>query len=354
MEKKYFLLTIAAYLLLNACNKDDMSAVMPSCKKVLKGWDIYSVNYPEGFPAQRAIFFPWGILQYYSLGTNVNRNALTKARLESIYFINESMGYVGGQGELSTLDPDTNTDAVFLSTVDGGYNWNKRYLEDVREINDIVFFDVDNGIGLFSFEDTDIHSKLKLVRTENGGKNWNTIDLPVAKIKSYKFINTESKVMIYGIDTNENAVLFTSKDKGLNWSTHNFPEEHCNKIYFINDNSGFASCGVLLFPENIYRTNDGGKTWQSANNVPLNVSSLIHFNSENEGFIINPVIEYIEHGWEVFPELKSYDIFRTADKGLTWGKNGIDKACNLMGNSYSPSKNIFYSFGATSNRFKLK
>jgi photosystem II stability/assembly factor-like uncharacterized protein len=366
-------LSIILIIFIFSCNKEDVKQTL-SCKNILDKWEVKSVSIHDGLQKQNDIFFPtesigfsvgnagsimktndegenWEIIEFHYLPeTGINSNSLTKARLLTAFFIDELIGYVGGEGETSALNSSTNTDAVFLTTVDGGTNWNKIYIEGVRKINDLIFSDSNNGLGLFYMADS---NEKKLFRTENAGVNWSEVDLPIDKIASNKFVNSENKIIIRGVDETDKSIILTSLDNGENWETNSTQQEICNRIYFINDEVGFASCGLLFFPETVYKTIDGGSSWQEVES-PFNVSSLIHFNSEEEGFIINPNIEYVEGGGELNPVLQHYEVFQTIDGGENWKKSEIDKSCNLMGVSYSPSKKVFFNIGNTANKFKIK
>lgn len=370
--KKCLPIILFTLIFIISCGKEEVVSILP-CTKILDKWKVESINVHDGIQKQNDIFFPvdhigysvgnagsimktidkgknWEIIEFYYLPeTGINSNSLTKARLLTAYFIDELVGYIGGEGEISHLN-NTNTDAVLLTTIDGGNNWNKNYIEGVRKINDLVFSDSENGLGLFSMRD---NNELKLLRTENGGEDWNKVNLSVDKLGSYKFVISENKIFIIGINEANISILLTSENNGQDWKAISIQQEECNRIYFINDEIGFASCGLLFFPETTYKTNDGGNSWQEMK-TPFNVSSLIHFNTEEEGFVINPNIEYKEGGGELTPELQHYEVFQTIDGGENWEQSEIDKSCNLMGVSYSPSKKLLFSMGSKANKFELK
>lgn len=364
-------------LLLIACNKDEAKTDRTTtCTNILDEWEITTNTYTAGIQRQNDLFFPsndigysvgnagtimktinggdaWKVLEYYYLPeVGINAHSLTKAILYTTYFVDESVGFIGGAGEISYIN-NTSTGAVLLNTVDGGNQWNKRYLDNVRKINDLIFFDKFKGLGLFTVLNSNYDSELKLFSTEDGGENWNEVILPIDKIVLYNFIAAPTNIMIVGKDGNDKGVLLVTENTGLSWDLKNFPESGCNRLYFIDDQNGFASCGVLFLPENKYQTRDGGNSWVQIES-PINISSLIHFNTVEKGFVINPVIEYIEGGGELTPQLQFYEVFQTTDGGLNWNKTKIDKECDLMGVSYAASKNTFYSIGNTANKFQVK
>lgn len=379
--KKYSAASLFILFLFTSCHKKEQAEINeipiePSCTNILDKWDIESKHYPDGIQKQQDIYFPtdevgysvgnagsilktvdggaqWDVLEFYYLPeTGINPNALTKAGLQSVFFIDELTGFVGGAGEISLLD-DINTDAVLLKTINGGASWGKSYLNGVRKIYDLLFFDENRGLGLFSVETAGNSSELKLQKTENGGLSWSNIDLPVKTINSYSFIRTENKIILLGSDANDSPILLTSKNKGLNWGLKSIPETVCNRIYFIDDNNGFASCGLLFFPESTFKTTDGGSTWNRIE-PSLNFYSLIHFNTAEEGFIINPIVGYVSGGGELTPEIQHFEVLQTSNGGTNWQKSTIDKTCDLMGVSYASSAGNFYSLGQAGHKFRLK
>ncbi|HFA52159.1 MAG TPA: hypothetical protein ENJ95_24340 [Bacteroidetes bacterium] len=370
MKKHSLFFLLTAFIIIQFSCKKEKELSNKNCNDILDGWKITSVEYPD-VQNQNDIFFPtneigysvgntgtimktsnggsnWEILeQYYSSGSGINQNALTKARLLTVHFIDKMDGFAGGEGEISHIN-NTRTGAVFLSTVNGGDSWKKKYLDDVEKINDLVFFDQENGLGLFTIKNENNSRQIKLVSTNDGGENWEEVDFPFINIQSSNFILTPSYVMILAIDRYNSTNLISSNNNGIDWEFKSTPPVVCNRAYFIDDEVGYMMCGQLT-----YQTKDSGGSWAKTES-PMNISSFIHFKNTEEGFVINSIYELISGGGESRPVLKSFEVFQTIDGGMNWEKTEIDKECNFIGINHSPSKNIVYSIGTTINKFEVE
>lgn len=351
-----------------SCNKDE--GLDSDCENVLDEWTISSFDRPP-VQRQKDIFFvndnigysvgnsgtisktinggiDWEVQAYkYIPGEGINPNSLTDAILSTVYFIDNMVGYVGGQRD------DAESGAVLLNTTDGGNNWNKMYVEGVTVVYDLFFYDEQNGLGLYYIGDSLFN--VKLVNITLGGAGWSEVELPIKRFTSDKFIKTPSGFRLLGEDEEENPLLVRSNDNGQSWEIKNVPSSGpCSHLYFIDDNIGFMSCGLLFYPEAVYQTKDGGDSWEEVDS-PFNVSSLIHFNNANEGFIINPVYEYVTSGWETRAHLDAFDVFQTIDGGVEWEQTRIHKDCDFDGASYSlPDKTLMSISDGKVHKFELK
>ncbi|MEZ4883422.1 MAG: YCF48-related protein [Chitinophagales bacterium] len=354
-------------LALLACNKEKEPFTESSCTEVLDRWAINTVDYFNN--SKSDLFFTsnevgyvvgiagtilktsnggldWELTNYKKTTSNSDRFA----HLQTIYFIDESIGYIGGK---SIFDFSTNTHsgAVLLHTSDGGENWAERYFENVLNIHDLIFFDQENGLGLFTVRNEDDNSELRMVKTNNKGETWNEIPLPLKRIRSYQFTATSSFLIIWGSDEYNKSFILKSKDNGLNWQIASNPQPNnatLSSMYFIDEEFGFAICGRA-----IYQTKDSGNSWKEISS-PMNSHALIHFSSRTEGFVFSPVFEVFEGNFEPLLVLKFYEVFQTIDGGMEWTKTEIPKECDFTGLSYSPSKNTLFSIGKTINRFDIK
>ncbi len=84
--------------------------------------------------------------------------------LESIYFLNDTLGWIAGG--VTTGLGDTETDIIYKTT-DGGVTWSILYkqLMDWRfGLQDIAFIDEMNGVAVGQFH--------KIIRTSDGGETW--------------------------------------------------------------------------------------------------------------------------------------------------------------------------------------
>ncbi|MFK7905081.1 MAG: WD40/YVTN/BNR-like repeat-containing protein, partial [Chitinophagales bacterium] len=243
------------------------------------------------------------------------------------------------------------TNAVLLKTINGGENWSKGYLDGVKNVQDLHFFDAQNGIGLFTFHD---EFRSRIVLTHNGGANWEKAITPISKILS-NFIEVEDKLILSGIDENGILTLFETSNKGQDWNSKQLPASIVSFIYFIDEQTAFAGFGFTNQElSGIYRTTDGGESWKKIDS-PMTMHSLIHFHSSTEGFVINHIFTEDQVSWEPNLILQGFEVFQTKDSGDSWQRTEINKECSFIDISHSPSKNLIYTMsGLGLNRFELK
>ena len=361
------------FLFIVSCTKEEANTIL-SCENSLYNWKIETISLRNGIQKQNDVYFAsekvgfsvgnagsimktdnggenWEILEFnYLPETGFNPNSLTSANLETAFFIDDLIGYIGGEGVKLSIDSTENKDAVFLITNNGGSSWNKTYLKGVEKVHDLKFSNISSGVGLFSLKGS---NEIKLFMTEDAGINWNEIELPVYKIATRKFIDSEDAIIVIGEDENFISKILISLDDGRTWEVKSVNQEICNNFYFINDKVGFASCKSSHLPTNNFKTIDGGDSWQRTES-PYNVFSIIHFSSIDEGFIINPKIEYEGGAGNLYPIIRSYEYNQTNDGGNNWDKIEINENCNLIGVTHSPSKEHFFSIGITANKFMLE
>lgn len=266
--------------------------------------------------------------------------------LHSIYFINDSVGFV--VGELG----------LFMKTNDGGLNWNRLSLLDSINFYSIDF--INEKVGFI------IGEKGVIYRTLDGGEHWIRSELDrninFFKIYSSNFNNifitgsqgtilkstnngetwrkvfTNTSLLIYSISFCDyqngfavgwNGTILQTNDGGENWfSIKSFTDNYIRDIYFINDKIGIT-CGG---DGEIFRTENGGKSW---NKIKINISSglySIFFINDKRGFISSLKGEILEtndagENWEItqsgnYSSLSNFAI-TTSKKVFLCGNNGI-------------------------------
>ena len=220
----------------------------------------------------------------------------------------------------------------------------------MKNIRDLYFFDSQKGIGLFVF-DEETHPRIVL--TNDGGANWEKMTTPIAKIR-FGFFEVGEKLMIVGTDENEKPVLFHTSNKGQDWKLKELPADICSLVYFIDEQTAFARFGFEDQElSGSYRTKDGGNSWKKIES-PISIHSLLHFHSPTEGFVINHIFKEDQVSWKPNLILQGFEVFQTKDSGDSWQKTEINKECNFIDISHSPSKNLIYTMsGLGLNRFEL-
>jgi photosystem II stability/assembly factor-like uncharacterized protein len=260
------------------------------------------------------------------------QNSSTILHLNSIFFLNQNIGFISGIGMNGCLDPDCNKGSILLRTTDGGNNWTKMFYDSLAYLESMQFRDENNGIAIMETYHRP-NSKFKfLVKTINGGTSWIKTNLSIPQSYSSEIINKENVYYIIGTD---NKIL-KSTDFGDTWQSINTPVIASNDlfgIYFINKDIGFISDGTKA-----YKTVNGGQTWHQVNDLLVWFEG-IHFVNENEGFNFSTVAVY--DGGD-FPTFKGTYIFSTKDGGETFNISELFTKFYLGLPCY-PAPNIGYA-----------
>lgn len=366
------LITIALFaVLIFSCDEDgNNSELINNCEDALDNWTMTSFDFPE-VQLQNDLFFPtddigysvgnfgtilktinggedWKILEQFSFNNNQVTKLGSSSNLRSVHFLDSEIGFIGGASE-KDYRTSIKSDAVLIRTSDGGLNWEKSYLSGVRDVIDLFFYDEMNGIGMFHMQEGE-GRKQSVMTTSDGGVKWVEIDIEVNNFELYKFVIAGDNIMIFTEKTfRSNQVIITS-DNGLNWESFDLPEGiNISSAYFVNEEIGFISGG--------YKTIDGGRTWNEVE-LPFKGFSLMNFDTESKGFVLNDVYNIdCDSDYQIcIPELSYYEMYETSDYGENWTKTKVDGSCDFLGhNSYSPSKGILYTLSSSQiTRFELK
>ena len=170
------------------------------------------------------------------------------------------------------------TPAVILLTTDGGSVWKEVYRNDSPEIflDGMDFWDADRGL----IYGDPIKSKLVLLKTSNGGVNWedisqkNTINLMVGEASfaaSGTAIRCDSKGNTWIATGGSKSRIFYSSDYGNTWKVNDCPIIQGKSstgpfsIAFYTKKIGIAVGGDYLIDSsrvnNLILTRNSGKAW---------------------------------------------------------------------------------------------
>lgn len=194
--------------------------------------------------------------------------------------------------------------ALFLL---GGISTQAQWTQSVTGINanllDIHFPDPVNGYA--------VGENGMIIKTEDSGTSWNTINSPVTThIRSCYWI-TES----FGWIATEDG-LFSTVTGGVNWTQQ--PLSGTNNVHhveFIDLNTGFCTGNMGT----IYKTSDGGFSWSEmiVNNPTTSNNAVIDISFPT------PAVGYASMSGYNWVYLK------TTDGGATWNEDGIAPIQNL-------------------------
>ncbi len=231
------------------------------------------------------LFFPLFLL--FQLYENVNaqtgwvqQNSGTSLNLFSIRFLNENTGWAAGDSGL------------ILKTTDAGNNWVSSRFGNTL-LRAMHFIDENTGVIVGGNYPPPIWGSPTriIIRTTNGGVNWNTImNTYDTYFTNIQFVNDSvGFIGFYGV--------YKSADKGSNWEHFgNIVNQNC---FFINENTGYAANGYI---STIHKSTNGGINWINVLKPGMyNVDGGIFFCNQNTGFVTG-----------------ASGIFKTTDAGSAW------------------------------------
>ena len=207
----------------------------------------------------------------------------------AVHFINEQLGFVAGDHELS---------AVVLRTKDGGISWETTILQntpprfqDIYFINEDVGFIVGgNGIDL-------------IYQTKNGGDTWENISFSDGPtLKDIMFLDDS-----IGFVISDWGPIYKTIDQGDTWEPIEFlpPHTGLDAMYFINEEIGL----IADYEGDIYRTVNGGEDWSEIILPGVGNPDLIQF------YFVNDVTGFLFIYDEIDEQRK---LFQTTNSGESW------------------------------------
>jgi len=221
--------------------------------------------------------------------------------LNTVYFLDNKRGWVGGDGG-------------FLSrTDDGGQSWVKQLIPTKAAINDIYFRDKDAGFliaGNTIFTTRDSGARWNAVRTFLNGE----FDGADVELYSVRFSSKKKGWVVGSVSKREHVVdsiLVYTDDGGETWQRQHAPT-HLELIHidFANDKRGWitGAGGAIL------ATTDGGRTWVEQQSGTKATIFHIDFRTEKKGIAVG------ERG----------TVLRTLDGGTTWTPIAVQAHSSLL------------------------
>ncbi len=196
------------------------------------------------------------------------------------------------------------TNSIFR-TYDGGRTWTEFNLKNSELYTGNISM-VDSSIGFL------ISGAKNLLKTSDGGKNWNFVSQVPFYSRKIKFI-TETDGFILTNEENGGAKILKTTNSGLNWSEYFTDENNAvHDMHFVSPTVGFA---VGSFPPNssshakIFKTTNSGISWDSILTTLRLAAEKTFFVNENTGFISGAINS----------PFSLNRILRTTDGGITWG-----------------------------------
>ncbi|MBK9227710.1 MAG: YCF48-related protein [Ignavibacteria bacterium] len=187
-----------------------------------------------------------------------------------------------------------------MKTTNGGSNWNV-FSEDYYPYKEIQFMNANTGFVWRNFE---------LYRTTNGAQSWNHITQNVDSIWSYQFTDANTG---FGWRPVVELELYRTSNFGQNWTKLDI--DNLWYYYFLDDMTGYGA--VITGPRtfNLMKTTSSGQNWNYVSQ--LNFDSItscreLYFLNESTGFSIQE--------FETQYNDRLLKIYRTGNGGLNWSE----------------------------------
>ena len=226
---------------------------------------------------------------YYSIGT--------KYTVHAIHFVDSLKGWAA----LYTFTP--NRAGYIAATNDGGINWYFQYYIEGFTLHNVYFYDQYFGWA--------VGSSGIFLRTVDGGATWQENFLSLDWSWSVEFVTPNLGWVGVGFA----GYIRKTTDGGYSWQYKSVPSySRMNDIDFINENIGWA---VGQYGH-IIKTTNGGEIWIHQNSMVSQELNDVEFVNENEGWVVG--LEGI--------------ILHTTDGGTNWFLQGSNTSSDLFGVSF--------------------
>ncbi|WNH08022.1 YCF48-related protein [Thalassobellus suaedae] len=176
-----------------------------------------------------AYFSPAHIIKSTDSGVTwqfIDMSAYANALVE-IHFLTENVGFVSGRNNsgatiLKTIDGGNTWTEIFNSNIVGEYVWKLQIFENNTDIIFGSISSISPNIG-------------KLIKTTDGGINWDSFSAPETDIQAVGFISEN-----HGWMGGHTTGFYETLDGGQNWTNLNIGN-NLNRIFIINSNLAYAS-----------------------------------------------------------------------------------------------------------------
>ena len=197
-------------------------------------------------------------------------------------------------------------EGVVIRTTNGGLNWEVSYLP-VGAYNDLRGVQFRNSnLGAIVGESGSVYL------TTDGGITWLPKHIGGSNyLRSLAFANDTIIVAVGNSTDSITTQMFRSTDLGDTWTRWHFSQS-LDAVFFNTDSNGVAagSGGFMVF------TTDGGVTWAPQYNGYASIED-IHFSSSSKGWAVG---SYSSGG---FPSIDHPVVMRSLDSGKTWNSVNI-------------------------------
>lgn len=225
----------------------------------------------------------------------------TTIALLDIYFINEKIGFaVGGKSNGSW----SSSLLKVLGTTDGGKNWNNILEMNENVMSNIKFYNDSLG---FIYGGSFGNYQGSIFKTTNTGKDWvkisNGFTKNLALPQDLSIINEDNYWLCGSFNTGDQlyeTVLLRSTNGGKNWNSQIYrkTKEKMECLHFFNDSTGFVfgSNGTIL------KIEDYNEIWNDSKTMNSESFMRVKFFDKYSGVLLS--------GYG--------SVYKTTDAGETW------------------------------------
>jgi photosystem II stability/assembly factor-like uncharacterized protein len=181
-----------------------------------------------------------------------------------VQFLNREIGFVGGNKIQKLSTYSARRVIVLLRTTNGGLNWETcdfTFAPDFR-YQTMQFLDSDNGwVGINNFYQASVASQGILLKTTDGGKSWSFLqEINSLWIGAVAFFNTEQGYSFWApfYDNYDDTDVYATQDGGKTWT-------RAGRIELQTVVQAKCLSPDMLWARgwNLSRSQDGGKTWKT-------------------------------------------------------------------------------------------
>ena len=180
---------------------------------------------------------------------------------------------------------------IILKTTDGGENWLNIPQDTINWLNSVYF--VNDSIG-WIVGPWQGYSAGVIQKTTDGGNNWISQFSwggCCFSLNSVHFVdeNTGWAVGSIGEQPKLGGIMYKTTDGGINWieQSPGIFVASWSSVFFININTGWVGGGALFFGDRIAKTTDSRETWLDQSIGVNNWLSDVYFINENIGWTVS-------------------------------------------------------------------
>jgi len=260
--------------------------------------------------------------------------------IKKIIFTDDMTGYAGG-GLNRLYMTENQYGKCILKTTNGGLNWNTVYNiisipGTEMEINDMYFMNASTGWA--SSRDGSI------MKTTNGGINFTANNsAPFFRKSSVFFVGP-----LYGWTAGDSGRIAYTINGGIDWSSLNsLSTSNLKSIFFLNLNTGFV-CGNNGI---ICKSTNGGVNWTVLNSFVTSNLNSVYFINPDTGWVsgINTILNTTNGGvnWIIqYNSISSLNSIRFFNSHIGWSCGGNKMLYTISGgvvnikviSSFNPGK----------------